>query len=251
MSTTWSDKTILITGGSSGIGRATALAFADAGAHVLVTGRRPEALAALVAERPTIATVVADAAEPADASRTIAAAVDRWGGVDVLINNAGAGAVMPLAQANADKIKEIFAVNVLGPSMLAAVAAPYLAVVEGSIVNVSSTLGQKAAAGISHYAAAKAALDHLTRCWALELAPQRIRVNAVAAGPTRSNALTGMFGLSPEQADAIEADERTKIPLGRRGEPVDISRWIMAFADPDASWVTGQVLTVDGGLLIS
>jgi NAD(P)-dependent dehydrogenase (short-subunit alcohol dehydrogenase family) len=85
-----------------------------------------------------------------------------------------------------------------GPSLLSAAALPYLASSKGSIVNVSSTLGQKQTPGLSHYAASKAALDHLTRCWALELAPQGVRVNAVAAGPTETGALTGMMGLSPE-----------------------------------------------------
>ncbi|MEA2728113.1 MAG: hypothetical protein QOF70_2588 [Acetobacteraceae bacterium] len=247
----WSNKTVIITGASSGIGRATALAFAVAGAHVLATGRGGEALAALVAEHSNIAPLVADVADPDDAPRTIAAAVDRWGGLDVLVNNAGAGAVMPLAAASAAKINEIFAVNIMGASLLSAAALPSLEASKGSIVNISSTFGHKAAAGVSHYAAAKAALEHLTRCWALELAPQGIRVNAVAAGPTRSNALTGMFGLSADQAAAIQAEERARIPLGRRGEPTDLSSWIMALADPGANWVTGQVLAVDGGLAIS
>jgi NAD(P)-dependent dehydrogenase (short-subunit alcohol dehydrogenase family) len=247
----WSGKSVIITGASSGIGRATALAFADAGAGVLATGRGAPALAALASERPAIATLVADAADPLDAVRTIAAAIDRWDRLDALINNAGAGAVMSLAAASAETIDDIFAVNVRGPSLLASAALPHLAEAEGSIVNISSTYGHKAAAGVSHYAAAKAALEHLTRCWALELAPQRIRVNAVAAGPTQSNALTGMFGLSTAQAETIAADERARIPLGRRGEPADIIRWIMALADPAASWVTGQVLAVDGGLSVT
>src|SRR5690606_3409674 len=101
---------------------------------------------------------------------------------------------------------------------------------------------------ISHYAASKAALEYLTRCWALELAPHGVRVNAIAPGPTDSGALTGMMGLSPEQAAAIEKQERERIPLGRRGNPDEVARWIIALADPVSEWVTGQVIAIDGGL---
>jgi NAD(P)-dependent dehydrogenase (short-subunit alcohol dehydrogenase family) len=91
-------------------------------------------------------------------------------------------------------------------------------------------------------------LEHLTRCWALELAPHGVRVNAIAAGPTETGALTGMMGLSPEQAAAIEEQERERIPLKRRGHPDDVARWIVSLADPAAAWVTGQVIAVDDGL---
>jgi len=164
------------------------------------------------------------------------------------VNNAGAGAILPLADATADRILKIFAVNVLGPSLLAAAALPHLARTNGTIINVSSTFGHKPAAGLSHYASSKAALEHLTRCWALELAPHGVRVNAVAAGPTESGALTGMMGLSPEQAAAIQEQEREQIPLKRRGNPDDVARWIVSLADPASAWVTGQVIAVDGGL---
>jgi NAD(P)-dependent dehydrogenase (short-subunit alcohol dehydrogenase family) len=168
--------------------------------------------------------------------------------LDVLVNNAGAGALLPLQDATLERITDILAVNVVGPSLLTAAALPHLAVSKGVVINVSSTFGHKPAADLSHYAASKAALEHLTRCWALEMAPQGIRVNAVAAGPTESGALTGMMGLSPEDAAVIEAAERDQIPLKRRGNPHDVVRWIMHLADPAAEWVTGQVIAVDGGL---
>jgi NAD(P)-dependent dehydrogenase (short-subunit alcohol dehydrogenase family) len=244
------DKVVIVTGGGSGIGRAAAFAFAKQGAKVLITARRGGPLAEVAAACPGIATLVADVAAPEDAGRTVAKAVELWGRLDVLVNNAGAGAILPLAEATAEKITSILAVNVLGPSLLAAAALPYLASSKGAIINISSTFGHKAAAYLSHYAASKAALEHLTRCWALELAPQGIRVNAVAAGPTESNALTGMMGLSPQDAAAIEAQEREHIPLKRRGVPDEVARWIVALSDPGADWVTGQVIAVDGGLSV-
>lgn len=245
------DKVVIVTGGTSGIGRAAAIGFAEQGAKVTITGRRSAPLEEVMGRHPGITGLMADVSVPSDAARTIAEPVGAWGRIDVLVNNAGAGAILPLADVTAEKIAGIFAVNVLGPSLLAAAALPYLAASRGSIVNVSSTFGQKAAAGLSHYAASKAALDHLTRCWALELAPHRVRVNAVAAGPTESGALTGMMGLSAEQAEAVKERERAQIPLKRRGIPEEVARWIVALADPAAEWVTGQVITVDGGLGIS
>lgn len=245
------DKVAIVTGGTSGVGRAAALGFAKQGAKVIITGRRAGPLKEAIGDHPNIAGFTADVSVPADAARTINETLNTWGRVDILVNNAGAGAILPMVDATAEKIVSIFAVNVIGPSLLSAAALPYLAASKGAIVNVSSTLGHKAVAGFSYYAASKAALDHLTRCWALELAPQGVRVNAVAAGPTESGALTGMMGLSPEQTEAVKEREREQIPLKRRGNPEEIARWIVALADPASDWVTVQVITVDGGLGIS
>jgi NAD(P)-dependent dehydrogenase (short-subunit alcohol dehydrogenase family) len=242
-----SEKVVIVTGGTSGIGRAAALRFARQGNKVLVTGRRPGPVEETIREHENIAGLVADVASAEDAKRTIAVAVDRWGRIDSLINNAGAGAILPLADTTSDRIADILSVNVLGPGLLAAAALPHLKAVGGTIVNVSSTFGHKPAAGLSYYAASKAALEHLTRCWALELAPLGVRVNAVAAGPTESGALTGMMGLSPEQAAAIKEQECARIPLGRRGVPDDVAEWIVLLSGP-ATWVTGQVVAIDGGL---
>lgn len=242
------EKVVVITGGSSGIGRAAALRFAKQGYRVLITGRRAGPIEETASQHANIAGTMADAASAEDAKRTIDKAVDTWGRIDVLVNNAGAGAVGPLTDATAERVMDIFSVNVLGPSVLAAAAVPHLEATRGTIVNVSSTFGHRPAAGLSHYAASKAALEHLTRCWALELAPLGIRVNAVAAGPTESGALTGMMGLSPEQAAAIKEQERARIPLGRRGVPDDIAEWIVQLAGPASGWITGQVVAIDGGL---
>ncbi len=242
------DKTVLITGGGAGIGRAAALQFAAQGARVVVTGRRAAQLQALADAHPAIDFVVADAANPADAQRTIDTVVQRWGALDVLVNNAGAGAILPLADATAAQVSQIFAVNVVGPSLLATAALPQLKARRGVIVNLSSTFGHKAAAALSHYAASKAAVEMLTRCWALELAPAGVRVNAVAAGPTDTDFLVERMQLSPAQAEEVKAQERRQIPLGRRGTPDEVAAWIVALAAPLGAWVTGQVVTVDGGL---
>ncbi|MGE5765659.1 MAG: SDR family NAD(P)-dependent oxidoreductase, partial [Bacteroidota bacterium] len=139
----FNDKVVIVTGGSSGIGRAAARRFAEAGAKVIVTGRRAPALDEAAGDHRNISAVVADVAAPDDAARTIESTIGSHGRLDVLVNNAGAGAILPLAKATAATIQNIFAVNVVGPSLLAAAALPQLAAAKGAIVNVSSTYGHK------------------------------------------------------------------------------------------------------------
>jgi NAD(P)-dependent dehydrogenase (short-subunit alcohol dehydrogenase family) len=188
--------------------------------------------------------------DPDEGERVVQVSMTRWGRVDVVINNAAAMAQQPLGAVRADTMLRLFATNVFGPTMLVQAALPHLELTGGAIVNVSSTYGHKAAPLVSHYAASKAALEHLTRCWALELASRGIRVNAVAPGPTETPALSS-FGLSAEEADAIKRREVQAIPLGRRGVPNEVARWIVRLADPAEGWITGQVIGVDGGLSIT
>lgn len=241
------DRVVIVTGGGAGIGLAAARAFAEEQAHVLITGRRTEHIQNIARMQPRITAFTADAANPMDAQRTIDKAIELWGRIDVLVNNAGAGRPMALANTSLEHLQEIYAVNTFGPTLLAAAAAPHLVESRGSIINISSVLGQKAVAGFADYGASKAALEQLTRCWALELAPKGVRVNAIASGPVESAFLQERMGLSAAEAEAVKAQERAAIPLGRRGFPEDVARWIVALADTESEWVTGQVLTIDGG----
>jgi NAD(P)-dependent dehydrogenase (short-subunit alcohol dehydrogenase family) len=240
-------KVVVVTGAGSGIGRAAAGAFAAAGARVLGVGRRKDALEETAAGHPQIAVHPADLRAPEAAQQVIDAAVARWGGVDVLVNNAGATKMMPLRQTAAAGIGEVFDLNVTAPSLLARAALPHLRNRGGSIVNISSTYGHRPLPGAAHYAASKAALEQLTRSWAVELAADQIRVNALAPGPTESQALAAA-GLDEPTITQIKAEETARIPLGRRGEPAEVAVWILRLADPAATWLTGQVLTIDGGL---
>jgi NAD(P)-dependent dehydrogenase (short-subunit alcohol dehydrogenase family) len=244
------DLVVIVTGGGAGIGLAAASAFAKQGAHVLITGRRASRLAEISQAQRGIEYFVADVSNPVDAQRTIAKAVELWGRLDVLVNNAGTGLPMPLAETTAEHVNAVYAVNTVGPTLLAAAAIPHLIKSRGCIVNMSSSLATKPVAGFANYCASKAALEHLTRCWALELATQGIRVNAVASGPVESDFLKERMGLTHEQIEAVKAQERDTIPLGRRGVPEDVARWIVALASRDADWVTGQVFNIDGGFTL-
>jgi NAD(P)-dependent dehydrogenase (short-subunit alcohol dehydrogenase family) len=241
-----SDRVVIVTGAGSGIGRATAIAFAEAGAQVLGVGRRKDALEETAREHPAIAAFAADIGSD-DAPETIAdAAGSRWGRIDVLVNNAGATAIVPLAEHRVPNRRPVrtqrHRTQLAGPSGAAPAA-------RGARLDREhfQHLRASAAARRTHYAATKSAIEMLTRSWALELAPDRVRVNAVAPGPTESEALAAS-GLSEALVDQIKQEETSRIPLGRRGKPEEVAAWIVRLADPGSTWLTGQVLTVDGGL---
>jgi NAD(P)-dependent dehydrogenase (short-subunit alcohol dehydrogenase family) len=241
------DRVVIVTGASSGIGRTTAIAMAEAGARVLGVGRRQEALEETAAAHPDIATLAVDVREEQAPELIVGAAIDRWGQLDVLVNNAGASARLSFDAVTRTRITDLFDLNVIAPTMLAQAAVPHLRTAKGSIINISSTYGHRPQPGAAHYAATKAALEQLTRTWAIELAKDGVRVNAIAPGPTESEALS-VSGLTEEDVIRVKKEQAAQIPLGRRGEPEEVASWIVRFADPEATWMTGQVLTIDGGL---
>ncbi|WP_299936651.1 SDR family oxidoreductase [uncultured Pelagimonas sp.] len=243
----WHGKVAIVTGGSSGIGKATALALVQNGANVLITGRDGAKLAEVAEISDAIETVTADSADPNSAARIVDAATGRWGRLDLIVNNAGAGHPLPSGDYDAEAIAKMAAINITAPSLLVKAGQAALRDSKGAIVNIGTAVSRNAIPMLAHYGATKTALESLTRAWAMEFAPDHIRVNAIAPGPVKSNALTGMMGLPSEMAQQVEAQEAAQIPLGRRGTPDDIVPWILRLGSPDNAWLTGQVLTIDGG----
>lgn len=244
---TWQDKVAIVTGGSSGIGKAAALELAELGAKVLITGRNAEKLADMTAAHDAIEALHVDSADANSGAQIIEAARSHWGRLDLIVNNSGAGQPLPVAAYDADVIANMSAVNIIAPSLLVKAGHAALRESKGAIVNIATAVSHNAAPMLAHYAATKAALEHLTKSWAIELACDGIRVNAIAPGPVKSGALTGMMGLPDEVAQQIEEQEAAQIPLGRRGVTADIVPWILQLGGSDNKWLTGQVLAVDGG----
>ncbi|MEV7189381.1 SDR family oxidoreductase [Kitasatospora sp. NPDC093102] len=249
MTTHSPERVALVTGGGTGIGRAAALQFADAGWRVIVAGRREAPLAELAAAHPAIDYRIADISDQAQAGRLVDHAAHAHGRLDALVNNAGVISPVHILDLDAEALGNLFAINVFGPSYLASAAVKHLSASGGSIVNVSSAVAQRPNAQGAFYGASKAAIDYLTRSWAAGLAEQGIRVNAVSPGPTDTPILSTM--LPPEAVEAVKAQEAAALPLRRRGTADEVARWIVALADPASAWVTGQVIAVDGGMAIA
>ena len=240
-------KVVIVTGANSGIGEATAIAFQEAGARVHAFARRKDAVGIAREKHPRIQWILADVANEAQATEGVQAAVREAGRLDVLVNNAGVGTFVPLELSTGEVIRPQFEVNVLGTTFVTRAALPALKASKGSIVNISSTAGHKASPGAAHYGATKAAVESLTRSWALELAPHGVRVNAIAPGATETPGL-GKLGAPPEALPRIKEALVKQVPLGRLATTREIAQWIVAIADPNVTWLTGQVLGIDGGM---
>ena len=241
-------KIALVTGGSSGIGLATARRFVDEGAHVVITGRRENELkdaAALIGKNVTA--VVGDVSRLEDLDRLYAVVKEKHGHIDVLFANAGAGTVAPLAVATEAHFDQTFDVNVKGMFFTVQKALP-LFKDGGSIILNSSVSNVLGLPGFTAYAASKAAVRNFARGWALELKDRKIRVNCMSPGAIDTPALATTTGLTAEQAEQAVAQFTTQIPMGRRGMPEEIAAAVVFLASDESSYITGIDLPVDGGM---
>ena len=239
---------ILITGALTGIGRATALAFAKEGATVVVSGRREAEGKALDVKLRSLgseaAFILADVRHEDDVSNLVEQTVGRFGRLDVAVNNAGTeGKPGPLTEQTSDSYAGMFETNVLGTLLS---LKHELRVMQpqgsGSIINISSTMGERGAANLSLYTASKHAVEGLTKSAALEGAPFGVRVNAVAPGPTETAMLDRLTGAADKKAAFVAA-----VPLKRGAKPEEIADAITFLASGKASFITGQIIRINGG----
>jgi NAD(P)-dependent dehydrogenase (short-subunit alcohol dehydrogenase family) len=240
-------KVVLVTGANSGIGEATAAALRQAGAKVYGATRREGVLAEARAKHPGIHWVLADVRDAAATRKAIEGVVREAGRLDVLVNNAGAFRPGPLEASSPADIALQFETNVYGLTYATQASLPALRETKGAIINISSAAGHKPGPGFSLYAASKAAVESLTRSWALELAPHGVRVNAIAPGPVETPVFVNA-GLPADMIASMKEGLTKSLPLGRMAQPEEIAHWIVLVADPASTWMTGQILSVDGGM---
>src|SRR6202050_3279441 len=239
---------VLITGGLTGIGRAAAVAFARKGAKVVVAGRRDEVGKELIKELRSLGSeaefINADVRKEDDVRAMVDKTVARFGRLDVAVNNAATeGQVGPITEQTAESYAATFDTNVLG--VLLSMKHEVRVMQKqgsGNIINISSTYGHRGAAGASVYAGAKHAVEGITKSVALELAKSGIRVNAVAPGPTDTGMLTRFTGTAENKAALAK-----QVPLGRLGLSEEVADGIVFIASDEARFITGHVLSVDGG----
>jgi len=243
-------KVAIITGATSGIGRATALKFAKAGASVAAVGRKKEALQDIQDKlrelNVGVLAVQGDVTREAEARLVVAEAVQKFGGIDVLVNSAGILTNGTIEDTSLDAWDKMMNLNLRSVFYLMQQAIPHLEKRGGNVVNVSSVTGLRAFPGVLAYCVSKAGLDQLTRCAALELAPKGIRVNAVNPGVVVTN-IHRRGGMNEEAYEMFLEKAKTTHPLGRAGEPEEVADLILFLASERASWITGATLSIDGG----
>ncbi|MFI6207109.1 SDR family NAD(P)-dependent oxidoreductase [Streptomyces sp. NPDC051041] len=244
-------RVVLVTGAGTGIGRATAHAFAAEGAHVVAVGRRTAPLAETAARDASRITPLAlDITAPDGPGTAVRTALELHGRIDVLVNNAAIVTTESLRTYTRASMESLLATNLYAPVLLTQAALPALEDSRGVVVNVTTSVAQRAWPGDSLYAAGKAALEVLTRSWAVELAPCGVRVAAVAPGAVETP-IGEHAGRTPEQLAAIRAWQLDHTPLGRLGRPEEVAWAITRLASPQASFVTGVILPVDGGAVVA
>ena len=243
-------RVALVTGATSGIGRATALRFAEEGARVALVGRDAEALADVAREAGTRGgeahAIKADVTSEEDARRAVGETVGRFAALDVLVNAAGIISNGTVETTPLDDWDAMMNVNLRSVFHLMQLAAPHLEKRPGNVVNVSSVTGLRAFPGVLAYCVSKAGVDQLTRCAALELAPKGVRVNAVNPGVVVTD-IHRRGGMAEENYAAFLERSKQTHPLGRVGQPREVADLVCFLASDRASWITGATYSIDGG----
>lgn len=251
MSSKFENKVVLITGGGTGIGKATAVAFIAEGAKVVIAGRRQSVLEATAKELgestpgASVHFVVGDVSKSGEPKAIVDETIAKYGQLDVLVNNAGTWLMAPLGETSDEEIERVYRTNVFATLALCREALPYLSKTKGSVINISSTVSRGVMAGTSVYASSKAAVDHATRNLAAEYGPSGVRFNVVAPGGTTTDMTTELLSDGQMREMMIGMT-----PMGRIGEPSDIAKAVLLLASDDAGWITGQIVQVSGGMML-
>jgi NAD(P)-dependent dehydrogenase (short-subunit alcohol dehydrogenase family) len=246
----FANKILLITGATSGIGKATALRFAQAGASIAAVGRNEATLLELqkeiTAQSGQFLAIRADLSREQESAVAVSKTVERFGGIDVLVNAAGHISFGTIETTSLEAWDAMLDINLRAALILMQKALPTIIERRGNIVNVSSVTGPRAFPGVLAYCVSKAGLDQLTRCAALELAAKGVRVNAVNPGVVVTE-IHRRGGMTEEQYAAFLEHSKTTHPLGRLGQAREIAELIYFLASDRASWITGATYSIDGG----
>ena len=243
-------KTAIITGAGTGIGRAIALAYAREGAQIALVGRRSEPLHDVAKQAGGSPLVFsADVSKQSDIDRVLTVVKDRFGGLNVLVNNAGVLHIGTAEQVTEEQWDQTFNVNVRGLWLLSRAVLPFMRKAGGgSIVNVASVLGINGARNRASYAPSKGAVILLTKCMAIDHGAENIRVNAICPSFVETDLTADVLRKAPDPA-AVRRERVSVHPIGRLGQPEDIAGMAVYLASDESSWVTGAALAVDGGYL--
>jgi len=242
-----SGKVAIVTGGSRGIGKATAILLAQHGANVVITSKNNSSLQNAAKEMKNVVAVPGDIRKNADVENVVKNTLETFGKIDILVNNAGIfPKVKPLHEISEEEWNDVIDVNLTGQFRFTKAVIPHLMKTNGCIVNVSSDAGLKSFENFEAdaYTASKGALVILTKAWAVEYAKYKIRVNCVCPGIVETDMTEPWLGSEADRAMAV-----AEHPIGRIGMPEDVAKAILYLVSDDSSWVTGAILPVDGGII--
>ena len=244
----FTNKTVLITGATSGIGEATVKLFANSEGNVMLTGRNEDKLKSLSSslKNNTAHFLAGDITDSIFREKLITETINNFGQLDVLVNGAGIIAMGSAETTTLDQYDQMMDVNLRSIFHLTQLALPFLEKTQGNIINLSSVAGTRSFPGLLSYCVSKAGLDQFTRCAALDLAAKKIRVNAINPGVVVTN-LHKRSGMSDEKYQQFLEHSKTTHPIGRVGNPEEIAKLIAYLASDAAGWITGVTYSIDGG----